>query len=84
VPAGDSDHVGGLAGAHERARDDLIDRDLQGVERARLLAQSRDSLRRERTLGIVGIFLAALGGHSVTDQIKRECRHASVSLSAGG
>ena len=77
-------HVCSLTGTQERTRDDLIDGDAQLIERLRLLAESRNALRRERALRVVRIFVAALLGHSVANQIQRECRHASVSLSAGG
>ena len=62
------DDLGGLPRAHERARQDHVEGDVERDERLCFLAQLLHALVGERPLGVVGIILSALGGNAMADQ----------------
>ena len=72
IAEGRRDDLGGLPRAHQRARQDHVERDVERDERLRFLAQLLHAFVRQRPLGVVRIILAALGGHTVADQVQLE------------
>src|SRR5688500_1445091 len=77
------EHVRGLARAHQRTGNDVIETDVEAVERLRLLAELRDAVARQRTLGVVWIFFAAVGSDAVPNEIQLEGGHGLASGSGG-
>src|SRR5579859_4570361 len=77
-----AEDVGRLPSADQRARDDLVERNLQLAERSRFLTEAREAFRRQRTLGIVGPLLAALRSEAVADEIHLEHRHQARAPAA--
>ena len=71
--------IGGLLRAQQRARDDVIEGDVERVERPGFLLQPLDPRARERPLRVVGIFVAALRRDAVANQIQLESRHTSAA-----
>ena len=72
------EQIGRLLRAHERAREDFVDLDVERLETVDRFLEARDAPLGQRPLVVVGPVLAALGGDGVANEIERAWgRHAS-------
>src|SRR6187401_1333580 len=68
--------IGRLPRAHERTREDLVDRYIQAFEAAYDVLEAADAALGQRALGVVRPLVAALSRYRVPHQVEFHARHS--------